>query len=209
MEARSLSNSLRLRVSVVYKDMVNEPSRLHPSRILLAVILTLFLIPACSPGLTATPFIPPTAEAPLIEPGLIIQPTRQVEVAPSTPLPTIAPTIDPDQCVNSLTFIDDLTVPDNSSVPYGSTIDKQWRVQNSGTCNWNSAYRLRHTDGAALGAPEEIALYPARAGTQATIQIIFAAPFTDGEYESTWQAFDPNGLAFGEPIFIRILVAAP
>ena len=52
-------------------------------------------------------------------------------------------------------------------------------------------------------------LYPARAGTQATIQIPFVAPFTDGVYESAWQAYDSNGNSFGQPIYIRITVAAP
>ena len=76
---------------------------------------------------------------------------------------------------------------------FGLAFDKQWLVQNSGTCNWNSSYRLKHIGGGALGAPEEITLYPARAGTQATIQIQFTAPFTEGVYESAWQAVDAEG----------------
>jgi len=171
----------------------------------------LALTSSCSPALTPTPFIPPTGESPLIEPGLIINPTPQtVQVQPS-PLPTIVipPTVDQTNCINNLSFIEDITIPDNAYVTYGSTIDKQWLVQNNGTCNWNSNYRLMHISGAALGAPEEVALYPARSNTQATLQITFITPFTDGTYESAWQAFDPNGLPFGDPIYIRILVAAP
>lgn len=183
--------------------------RLPLSRILFLILLTLISASACSPAPAPTPFIPPTAQSLLIEPAFIINPTQDLVVIQTTPLPTILPTIDPDHCVNSLTFIEDLTIPDNSFVTYGSTIDKQWIVQNSGTCNWNAEYRLRHIGGAALGAPEEVALYPARAGTQATIQIIFTAPFTDGVYESAWQTFDPFGLAFGDPIYIRINAVAP
>ena len=145
----------------------------------------------------------------MIEPTLIIQPTKQIVVVQSTPLPTIIPTANPEDCFNNLGFLNDVTVPDNSFVTYGSTIDKQWLVENSGTCNWNASYRIRHLGGAELGAPEEIMLYPARAGTQATIQIIFTAPFTDGVYESAWQAYDPDGNPFGDPIYIRVTVAAP
>jgi hypothetical protein len=123
------------------------------------------------------------------------------------PLPSIIPTIDQSNCVNNLSFIEDLTIPDNSFIPFGSSVDKQWRVENNGTCNWNAEYRLRHTSGAVLGAPEEIALFPARSGTQATIQITFTAPFEEGLYESAWQAFDPNGSPFGDPIYIRIVVS--
>ena len=170
-----------------------------------ALILTVWLS-ACAPASTPTPFRPPTAQAPLIEPTFIIQPTQEIVVIESTPLPTIFPTTNPADCVNDLTFLEDLTVPDNMFATFGLTLDKQWLVENSGTCHWNGAYRLRNVGGAALGAPEEIALYPARAGTQATLRILFTAPFAEGVYESAWQAMDANGNPFGDPIYIRIAV---
>jgi len=176
----------------------------------LSLFLGVFLASACSPAPSPTPFIPPTAQSQLIEPTFIIQPTQNVVVIQTTPLPTvIAPTLRAEECVSNLTFVDDLTIPDGTFVTYGATIDKQWLVQNSGTCNWDDTFRLRHIGGGELGAPEEIMLYPAKSGAQATIQINFTAPFTDGEYESAWQAFDPFGLAFGDPIYIRVNVAAP
>lgn len=189
--------------------------RLMPSRNLLTLLSILILASACSPAPTPTPFIPPTAPAPLIEPTLIVQPTQEVVVVQSTSLPTVAPTLTPTltptpgECVNSLRYLSDLTIPDNSFVAYGAIMDKQWLVENNGTCNWESGYWLRRVGGASLDAREEIALYPARANTQATIQIIFTAPFTDGVYESAWQAFDPNGNPFGDVIYIRVIVAAP
>ena len=178
-------------------------------QIFFGFFLILFSLSACSPAPTPTPFIPPTMEQPLIEPTLIIQPTKQAVIIQPTPIATLIPTIDPRDCVNNLSFIDDVTIPDNSFVTYGASLDKQWLVENSGTCNWNASYRLRHLGGAVLGAPEEVMLYPARAGTQATIQIPFIAPFTDGVYESAWQAYDPDGNPFGQAIYIRITVAAP
>lgn len=182
--------------------------RLSPSRFLIAFICV-YLWSACSSAPTPTPFRPPTAQPQLIEPTLIIQPTKPVVVVQSTPLPTIVPTVDPQECVNNLRFISDVTVPDNSFITYGVSVDKQWLVENNGTCNWNAGYRIKHLGGAELGAPTEVMLYPARAGTQATIQILFTAPFTDGVYESAWQAYDPGGNPFGDPIYIRITVAAP
>ena len=171
-----------------------------------AVLSTFVLLSACSPAPTPTPFRPPTLPAPLIEPTLIIHPTQEVVIVQATPLPTIFPTINPADCSNNLTFVEDVTIPDNMFSTFGLALDKQWLVTNSGTCNWNSGYRLKHIGGAELGAPEEVALYPAKAGTQATIQILFTAPFAEGSYESAWQASDPNGAAFGDPIYIRIAV---
>lgn len=175
------------------------------------LLFLLALASACSPADQSTPFIPPTAPVPLIEPTLIIQPTPS-PIVQTTRLPTIAlptATTNPADCVSNLTFISDLTVFDGANVTYGSPVDKQWLVQNSGTCNWNSGYRLRYVGGALLGAPEELALYPAKSGTQAVIQITFTAPFTDGVYESAWQAFDPAGLTFGDAIYMRIVVVPP
>ena len=171
-----------------------------------AVILILIFLSACAPASTPTPFRPPTQQAPLIEPTFIIQPSQEVVVVESTSLPTIIPTLNPAECTSNLTFVEDLTIPDNMFATFGLALDKQWLVENSGTCNWNSAYRLRNIGGAALGAPQEIALYPARAGTQATLRILFTAPFTEGVYESAWQAIDANGNPFGDPIYIRIAV---
>jgi hypothetical protein len=185
-------------------------SRFFPSyKWILFVCLYLALTSTCSSAPTPTPFRPPTAPAPLIEPTFIIKPTQLVVIIESSPLPTIIPTTNPQECDNNLSFVSDLTIPDGTSVTYGSSIDKQWTVENSGTCHWNSDYRLRHIGGALLEAPEEIALYPARAGTQATLQIIFTTPFTDGAYESAWQAFDPDGLPFGDPIYMRVNAVAP
>ena len=182
-------------------------THLHLNRNLLLLLLALIPASACFPITTPAPFIPPTNQAPLIEPNLIIVPTPTTDQVRIIPLPTIIPTIDQSNCVSNLSFIDDITIPDNSYVPFGATVDKQWLVENNGTCNWTSAYRLRHTGGAVLGAPEEVALFPAKSGTQATIQITFTAPFDEGVYETAWQAFDPNGLAFGDPIYMRILVS--
>lgn len=176
------------------------------SQQLIAVLLTLFFLPACSPAPTPPPFRPPTIQAPLIEPTFIIHPTQEVVVVQSTPVPTIFPTVNPTDCSNNLTFVQDLTIPDNMFATFGLALDKQWLVTNSGTCNWNSNYRLKHIGGADLGAPQEVALYPAKAGTQATIEILFTAPFTEGSYESAWQAVDSNGTAFGDPIYIRVAV---
>lgn len=176
----------------------------------LILLLGVLAPSACSPIPTPPPFIPPTAPAPLIAPTLIINPTQNVVISQPTLLPTTAlPTASPEECVNGLTFVSDLTIPDGTLVTYGATLDKQWLVQNSGTCNWDETYRLRRIGGAALGAPEEIMLYPAKSGAQADIQITFTAPFVDGKYESAWQAFDAFGFAFGDLIYIRVEVAAP
>jgi hypothetical protein len=60
--------------------------------------------------------------------------------------------------------------------------------------------------GAELSASMDQALYPARSGAKATIRILFTAPSESGTYQSAWQAYNPQGQAFGDPVFIQVVV---
>jgi hypothetical protein len=105
-----------------------------------------------------------------------------------------------------LTYVQDLSVPDGTNYAPGQPIDKQWLVSNSGTCNWDSRYRLKLIGGDAMAAAPLQALYPARAGTQATIRIVFTAPQQAGLYQSQWKAMNPDGLVFGDAFYTQIAV---
>ena len=109
-------------------------------------------------------------------------------------------------CTDSLKFIDDLTIPDGTAVAPDSSLDKRWSVENIGTCNWDDRYHLRLTGGPDLGAGSVQALFPARAGSQAVIRIQMTAPTKPGPYRSAWQAYNPADEAFGDVIYIDILV---
>jgi hypothetical protein len=160
-------------------------------------MLLALLLSAC--GEQAAPevdyFIPPTL-APQASPVTIATAT---EIAPKTPTPTI-------ECTNNLLFIDDKTIPDGTAFEAGAEMDKVWLVENNGTCNWDTGYTIQLVSGDPMGAEEEQALFPARSGSEADIRIVFTAPDESGDYRSQWQAFDPDGNAFGDPIFIIITV---
>lgn len=165
----------------------------------------LFIAGACAPQPAPTPFRPPTS----IPPTQLLATTTPIPAlfTPTfTPTITITPTEGP--CTNGLAFVDDLTVEDDTVFSPNASIDKQWLVQNDGTCDWDASYRLKWVGGFTLGAADDQPLFPARAGTQATLRILFTAPADAGSYESSWQAVDPNGNFFGDFIFIRIAVAS-
>lgn len=157
-------------------------------------ILAMMLAGCGSLNLFSTPdvYIPPTLAA-------LPQPLE-------TPRPTLIPVTPTPSCTNNLTFDEDLTIPDGTFVNAGTTLDKRWQVNNRGTCNWEAGYTLRLITGPAMGAEPEQALYPARAGTDAVIRVMYIAPSESGIYRSAWQAFTPDGQAFGDPIFIEIVV---
>jgi len=144
-----------------------------------------------APATQAPLFLPPTSAPLRNEPS---QTPEQFQPTPTLP------------CVDSLTFISDLTIPDGSIIQAGASIDKRWEVENSGTCNWESGYFLRLIAGDELGAGSQLALTPARSGTRTVIRILFQAPAEPGNYRSAWQAHNPQGQPFGDPIFIDIVV---
>ena len=171
---------------------------------LFAVLLTLIFTSACVPQSTPTAFRPPTKPAPT---QILSTITPIPALYTAIPTSTITPTVTAGPCTNNLKFIQDVTIPDGTSISVGATIDKQWLVNNNGTCNWDSTYRLKWIGGVPLGAAQEQILYPARAGTQVTLHITFTAPTTEGKYESAWQAYGPDGIAFGDPIFMKVVIS--
>ena len=90
----------------------------------------------------------------------------------------------------------------------GEQIDKQWEVENTGTCNWDESYSIRLVNGPEMGASKEQALNPARSQSRATIRILFTAPMEEGTLRSAWQAYSPNEQPFGDEIYIEVKVKA-
>ena len=160
-------------------------------------LILVFLLAGCQSG-SATPvsteaahFVPPTSN-----------PAQdQVSGPAPTPLPTRQA-----NCVNQLEFIDDLTVPDGTEVLPGEKINKQWLIENTGTCNWNASYSMQLISGLALGAENVQGLYPARQSARVIVEITFNAPDNPGRYNSWWQAYDSNGNRFGDPFYVEISV---
>lgn len=159
------------------------------------------LIPRGDDGQVYLPPTPASDATPLTQPNPMDSAAGRT---PEEPRPTATPS-----CVNNLSFLDDLTIPDGTLVAPGIELDKRWQVSNSGTCNWDERYRLNLIAGLDLGASPEQALYPARSGSQADVGILFTAPTEPGTYRSAWQAYSPQGEPFGDPFFIEIVVIAP
>ena len=135
--------------------------------------------------------------------GALSATSPEPEAVPTLPLPSPTP-----PCNDDLDYLQDLTIPDGTTMAPGQLIDKRWQVSNSGTCNWDERYQLRLVSGDAMGADSSLLLYPARAGTQATLRILFTAPATAGTYECQWQAVNPDGVPFGDAFYMQIVVSS-
>jgi hypothetical protein len=172
------------------------------SRIIALLLLGSLIIVAC--GCTS---LRPQVSLPADEQGPIYRPptlnAQYSATATTNPNDSQFP-----GCKNDLTYLDDLTIPDGTYIAPNSSIDKQWSVKNSGTCNWNETYTLRLFSGPELGTNGPQSITPLRADAEGIIRINFTAPTEAGNYSATWQAYDPNGQPFGEILTIEINVIA-
>jgi hypothetical protein len=167
-------------------------------QIIVFLFTALWLLSACSSEGGATPTLD------------VYRPPTQAVTA--TPLPVTTqeseaerPTPEP-ACTNALWFFQDLTIPDGTQVSPGEHLDKRWLVQNAGTCNWDERYEIRLEAGPNMGVPATQTIFPARSGLEITIRMNFIAPEEPGTYRSAWQAYDPEGVPFGDPFFIEVVV---
>jgi hypothetical protein len=184
--------------------------------------LLVWLAAACSSEPTAPAGTPQAHVAQPQQAAVTLQPTAeasatpaptatvgmlQIETPTASPTPTETPLpTEPPPCTNNLAFVSDVTVPDGTQFLPGQPIDKQWRVRNSGDCDWGSDYRVVLVSGNGMGPRSELALFPARAGAEAVIRIEMQAPSEPGDYRGRWQARSPEGRLFGNIFFIDIVV---
>jgi uncharacterized protein YkwD len=153
----------------------------------------------------------PTAAPPLETPTEII-PT-------AAPVQTIAPTAvvlggdDQNNCYKAALFSE-------ASVPPGELFDPDqqfvvtWKVQNAGTCAWDSSYSLVSVDGADLGAAGHLPLPEAAPGEVVEITASLLAPIAPGSHRGAFAIAAPSGYTFGTggagryPLEVRIVTRA-
>jgi len=171
---------------------------------------------------TNTPVVPtpssavPTYAAPsatLLVPTAVPPSATATQVFPTAPPPTITPI--PVRC-NQAHFIKDVTVPDGTVFTPGTEFTKVWRLQNTGSCTWDSSYALVFVAGTQLGAPASVRLpkvvYP---GENVDIGVDMIAPSGSGTYQGNWMLSNGNGKTFGvgsdaqTPVWVEIRVQAP
>jgi len=198
-------------------------------KLLFAVIIAALLgLSACSGGGSSTPT--PTAVdinsvftevvATITEQAAEFTPT---ETATLTETPTIemTPTIASDLtatlpgvgstsgsglCDDSV-YVSDDTYPDNTQVLPGQTIVKTWKVQNTGSCAWNTSYSLGFLSGTQMGGVKTNIPVPVNPGSQLDVSVTLTAPTTEGAYTGKWILSNADGTQFGAWLSVTIVVS--
>lgn len=108
---------------------------------------------------------------------------------------------------DSLEFVADVNIPDNTNMAPGQDFLKTWRVKNTGSCPWGDGYELVYADYAndMDGQPQPLTQV-VQPGQEVEISVQFTAPSEIGEYLSAWQMSNPRGITFPEAIYVKIIV---
>lgn len=146
---------------------------------------------------TATPTQPPTPTPEFVEPPPAADISAAAPRPSATPLNNKAKAMAP-ECKNAAVFVDDVNIPDNTSLKAGSRFIKTWRLKNTGTCTWNRNYQLVFVNGDALGGLISMPLnQEVKPGQTVDISIPFTCPMDEGSFQSNWMIKDEFGGVFG------------
>jgi len=205
----------------------------------ISIVLTTLIVAvlACSGPGAATPDVTATFSVALTEafataqagnlpnPGVNTQVSQSTQSADasSTPLTvpqatvlkpsdTPAPTNTPgaEGCSDGAEYVADITIPDDTVLNPGQSFTKTWRIKNSGTCNWVSAYQFAFLADNQMGGPAAVAINGnVTPGSLYDVSVNLVAPNTPGTYKGVWRMKNANGQFFGTTPFVQIIVPAP
>lgn len=179
----------------VQRAAMQQATAQSPESLMTAVALTV----------AANSVVTPLAGSVTLE--TTVQPSVPVIVESPTPKPTetqtIIPTTTPSQTLTSIpcdraAFVTDVTVPDGSKYIPGTEFTKTWRLQNNGSCTWNTSYDLVFDSGDAMNGPTAVDL-PSNVAPGQTIDLSvnLKAPASAGTYKGFWKLRNASGAVFG------------
>jgi|SRR5215213_3006224 len=108
---------------------------------------------------------------------------------------------------DSLSFVADVNVPDDTSMSPGQDFVKTWKVKNSGSCPWGAGYKLVYAGYADnMSGQFQPLTSVVQPGQEVEVSVQFQAPDAADQYLSAWQMSNPSGVTFPEIIFVKVVV---
>jgi hypothetical protein len=106
-------------------------------------------------------------------------------------------------------FVADVTIPDDSQIKPQTSFVKTWRVENSGDLRWTDGFRLKFVGGTPMTTDVSHPLPRLDPGARGDISVEMKAPSVPGSYFGDWRMTDPQGVPFGDVVFLQIVVPSP
>lgn len=178
----------------------NEPP-LTPTLAISADQIRTQAVSTFSADLTATAFAAPT-NTPV--PTLTAAPTIAATSTGGIALGSTAP-VATASCYG-LTFVSDVSIPDNTPVTAGQSFTKTWKVKNSGSCAWDAGFKFAFTGGDAMGGTTYTVPSAVAAGAVTDISVAMTAPNKTGTLRGNWRMSTANGQFFGDEVYVQVVI---
>lgn len=107
---------------------------------------------------------------------------------------------------NNSAYVADVTIPDDTAVTPGQTFTKTWKLSNTGSCPWTTAYKVSFVSGNAMGGvatPLTITVAP---GASGDVSVAMTAPPTAGDAIGYWILTSDSGQNFGTSFYVKVKV---
>ena len=104
-----------------------------------------------------------------------------------------------------LSYVKDVTIPDNTQLTPGQSFTKTWLVSNTGTCAWEAGFIFNVVSGEAMGGVSVTLNQRVEPGRQYEFSVPMVAPTNkSGELKGTWRLSDANGTFFGDGVYVLV-----
>lgn len=107
---------------------------------------------------------------------------------------------------NNLAIVRDVNYPSGTTVKAGDVITKTWKVQNTGTCDWNYNYALVIIQDENFYSTWSKIGKVVSPGNWSEISVVLEMPNHDGTFTGSWRLADAGGNAFGATLSVSIVV---
>ena len=107
---------------------------------------------------------------------------------------------------NNLAIVRDVNFPSGTTVKAGEVITKTWKVQNTGSCDWNYNYALVIVQDEFFYSTWSRLGKVVAPGSWAEVSVVLEIPNHDGTFNGSWRLADAGGNAFGATLGVSIVV---
>ena len=105
-----------------------------------------------------------------------------------------------------LSFVSDVTIPDNTPVNPGQAFTKTWKVKNAGSCAWDAGFKFAFVSGEQMGGTTFTLPSSVAAGAVTDISVAMTAPNRSGTLRGDWRMQTASGQFFGDQVYVQVVV---
>lgn len=107
----------------------------------------------------------------------------------------------------SMSFVADVTIPDNTPVAPGQTFTKTWKVTNNGSCPWDAGFKFALSGGDAMGGATYTLPAAVPVNGIVDLSVAMTAPTNKtGAVRGNWRMQTAGGQFFGDEVYVIVVV---